>query len=101
MFTEACTAAAKFTRPVVTSVRTLADEVSSGPSAFMILNDEGWALAAAHAFDEYQLFKQHATAVADYESQMQTALAEPDPNRRRSKVKRIKPDRTLRRNVSM
>jgi S1-C subfamily serine protease len=48
MFVRACELAASFTAPVVVSTRRAEGSVECGLSAFMIVNDEGWFVTAAH-----------------------------------------------------
>ena len=48
MFAKAYKIASSYTHPVITSVRTLGGDTRSGIAAFVVLNDDGWALTAGH-----------------------------------------------------
>ncbi|NLL95306.1 MAG: trypsin-like peptidase domain-containing protein [Thermoplasmatales archaeon] len=57
MFANACERAMKFTRPVITSVRTADGAVSSSCGAFVVINREGWIVTAGHIFDSFVQFR--------------------------------------------
>lgn len=53
MFAKAYETAVKFTRPLIISERNETGGVKCRCGAFIILNDEGWILTAAHIFKAY------------------------------------------------
>jgi Trypsin-like peptidase domain len=66
VFVTAVTLASKFTRPVVVSSRSRAGTVTSGCGSFVLVNDEGWILSAAHVFEPISVLKEHQKAHAEY-----------------------------------
>jgi hypothetical protein len=48
MFRAACALVRGYTLPVVTSVRTFSGKCRSGLGTFVVVNDEGWFVTAAH-----------------------------------------------------
>ena len=62
MFAKACETAMKFTHPLVVSTRTVDGSLSSNVATYFFISRDGWALTAAHVFQQYQKFlydKQH------------------------------------------
>lgn len=66
VFVAAVTLAAKFTRPVVVSSRSRAGTVTSGCGSFVLVNDEGWILTAAHLIQPLSVLNEHQKAHAEY-----------------------------------
>jgi hypothetical protein len=58
MFAAATTLACKFTAPVVISWRRWDKGVGGGAGTFVVLNDEGWVVTAAHVFNIAQQAEQ-------------------------------------------
>src|SRR5690242_4348212 len=54
MFREAYKIASGFTAPVIISRKTIAGDCSSGIGAFVVVNQEGWIVTAAHILDQFQ-----------------------------------------------
>jgi hypothetical protein len=52
MFRDAYKLAREFTRPVVISRRTVAGDCTGGGGAFVVVNDEGWIITAAHIIQQ-------------------------------------------------
>ena len=50
MFAKAVGIASQFTRPVILSRLFYDKSVESGMGAFVVVNDEGWIITAAHVF---------------------------------------------------
>jgi len=57
MFADACEKAAMFTRPVIVSTRAIDGTVNASCGSFVVLNDQGWILTAAHMFDSFVKFQ--------------------------------------------
>ncbi|MFN8143600.1 MAG: serine protease [Bacteroidia bacterium] len=72
MFANAYEIASKFTHPVLLSFRYFDKTVESGLGSFVILNEEGWILTAAHILDPMFMFQQHAAEIAKYNQSMQS-----------------------------
>jgi hypothetical protein len=54
----------------VAVARRLNGNVATSGAAFVVLNDEGWMVTAAHLFQLDEEARQHATAVANHESRV-------------------------------
>lgn len=52
MFSTACSIAQKYTFPIVISYRHNNGECKCGMGAFVVINDEGWAVTAAHIISQ-------------------------------------------------
>src|SRR6266404_95830 len=66
MFVTAVERASKFTGPIVISSRTVGGKVTSGCGSFVIVNDEGWILTAAHIFNTDRVLAEQQKAHAEY-----------------------------------
>lgn len=66
MFRNACAIARQFTRPVILCRQSVAGVCSSSIGSFVVLNDEGWILTAAHIIDQLQqlISQEQATTAA-------------------------------------
>jgi trypsin-like peptidase len=71
VFVEALKRAAEFTGPVVTSMRHRDGTVACGAAAFVVVNDEGWIVTAAHVLNASVVFDQHRQELAAYELRVQ------------------------------
>ena len=60
MFAKAYSLARCFTQPVIISTRLYDKTVECTGGAFVVLNDEGWIITAAHLFDPISPFFQCA-----------------------------------------
>lgn len=54
MFAAACASARRFTRPVISSYRKLDRTCESIRATYVVLNNEGWIMTAAHVLDQQQ-----------------------------------------------
>lgn len=71
MFSKAYTLATAFTRPVIISTVRISGACSAAIGSFVVVNDDGWIITAAHIVKEYQ----------NLETAKQTTLTNPmDPN---------------------
>jgi hypothetical protein len=59
MFSQAMAIAAEYTRPVIVSKRLENQQVTCGMGTFMVLNDSGWVLTAAHILQDLFLAAKH------------------------------------------
>lgn len=71
MFAEAYSLAKHFTQPVIISTRMADGTVDCGCGAFVILNEEGWIITAAHLWDSHFTFQRHSQEISEYNSQIQ------------------------------
>lgn len=66
MFTKAYDIAKNFTQPLVVVMRFFDKTIDSGLGAFVIINDEGWLMTAAHNLGAAFAFNQHKKELKDY-----------------------------------
>jgi hypothetical protein len=74
MFVNAVEHASKFTQPVIVSRRFADGSVECSCATFIIVNDSGWILTAAHVVTMLQEFQQHQTEIAKHEAQREAIL---------------------------
>jgi len=65
MFADAFKLASCFTRPVIISTRYFDKTVECGCGAFIVINEEGWIITAAHIFESLLAHHQHAKEISD------------------------------------
>ncbi len=63
MFSKSCALAAEYTFPVLVSYYFFNETVESSIGSFVILNNEGWIITAAHVIDPASLWQQHAVEI--------------------------------------
>ncbi len=63
MFSKACAIAAEYTFPVFVSYYFFDKTVESSLGSFVIINDEGWVITAAHILDSAMLGQKHAIEI--------------------------------------
>jgi hypothetical protein len=78
MFSKALEIVEKYTLPVIYSQRLFSGEVRSGCGSFIVVNDQGWILTAAHIVTEIMAAVQHQKEIANYQNAV--AKIEADPN---------------------
>jgi hypothetical protein len=66
MFSKAYEIAKNFTRPLVVTMRFYDKSIDSGLGAFIILNDDGWLITAAHNLGAAFAFNQHQIELKEY-----------------------------------
>ncbi|MFC3810770.1 S1 family peptidase [Lacihabitans lacunae] len=71
MFSEAFKLASKYTFPVLVSSRFFDGTVESGIGSFIIINEEGWILTAAHIIGGLNTHNQHLKEIQEYQNQNQ------------------------------
>jgi hypothetical protein len=94
MFAKAYRTASEFTQPVIISIRLLDGTVSCSCGAFVVLNEDGWIVTAAHLWKSFVAFKQHRHLVDAYRS---AALAidqddKLDARQKQKKARRLQRD---------
>lgn len=72
MFSKAYEIASKFTHPVIVSMRFYDKTVESGLGSFIILNDDGWIVTAAHILDAGIAHQQHSNEIKAYNDQVES-----------------------------
>ena len=87
VFREACTIARNFTLPVVTSIRTVDGRCASGSASFVVINDEGWIVTAAHVIKQFADLSNAEQKTRALETQ---AASNPRMNRRDRRAARSK-----------
>jgi hypothetical protein len=66
MFSKAYAIATKYTRPVMVSKRLENRSVAAGIATYILLNNDGWALTAAHVMLDLMASQKHAQERAEY-----------------------------------
>ena len=70
MFSKAYKIATGFTQPVVASVALMSGQSQSSIGSYVLLNDEGWIMTAAHMIEILIAAQQHEPLVANYNKQV-------------------------------
>lgn len=70
MFANAYEIAARYTHPVLLSFRYFDKTVESGLGSFVVINEEGWIMTAAHILEPIFTFQQHAGEINRYKAEM-------------------------------
>ena len=83
MFAEACRLVSRFTRPVIIFTRFYDKTVKCGCGAFIVLNDEGWILTAAHLWKSFFAHKEHSKQIAEYNEKVRLSRAIRDSTQNR------------------
>jgi len=74
MFANAYEIASIYTQPVLVSFRLFDGKIESGLGSFVIINEDGWIITAAHILDSLAAVNQNAKEIQEY----QTKIAEID-----------------------
>ena len=80
MFAIAYELVSKFTHPVLISIRYFDGTVESGLGSFVILNNEGWVLTAAHILDPAITGQKHSVELKKYQDEVDKISADPNLN---------------------
>jgi Trypsin-like peptidase domain len=67
VFASAHRLAARYTHPIVVSARLYDGRVQCAVGAFVVLNEDGWILTAAHLLEPATLYPAHRTEIAEHE----------------------------------
>ena len=93
MFADSYAKSATFTKPVIISIVHPNDKCSGAVGSFIVVNNEGWIVTAAHILDEYLSLKERKQKYLDYAAERQNIEKDAalTPARKRKKLKRLKP----------
>jgi trypsin-like peptidase len=91
MFANALKSASIYTKPVITSLRYYDGTVESGCAAFIVLNEEGWILTAAHIFIPLFNFNQQKSEILEYEKKISEINLNPYNAKKKKKLIRKLP----------
>ena len=75
MFASAYEIASKFTHPLIVAYRFFDKSVDSGLGTFVILNDDGWIMTAAHNLEASFAFNQHQQEMKEYQEKVERVNA--------------------------
>lgn len=68
MFSHAIALAGEYTRPIIVTKRTEDQTVSCGMATFIVINESGWILTAAHVVQDALVAQQHKVERDKYQS---------------------------------
>ena len=89
MFAKALKSVSVYTHPVIISTRLYDGKVGGGCATFIILNEEGWILTAAHVLNVLRNSQKDETARLEYEKKKSAIESNPGLNTKQKK-KRLK-----------
>lgn len=90
MFENALEEAMVFTKPIITTVKTFRDKVESIPAAYIVINNDGWILTAAHVISPLIKQKQDKLELDEYEKKVKGIRdSEGDPKKIRKKINKL------------
>jgi hypothetical protein len=94
MFSTAYEIASKYTHPVIVSMRFFDKKVESGLGSFIVLNDEGWIVTAAHILDAAFGQQQHSNEIKTYNDQIKAIKENEKLNAKlkQRQIKKLKPN---------
>ena len=94
MFSKAYELASQYTHPVIVSMRFFDKTVESGLGSFVVLNDDGWIITAAHILDPAFAHKQHTKEIKVYNDQVESIKNNSKLNHKlkQRQLKKIKPN---------
>ena len=94
MFSKAYNLAKLFTHPLVVAMRYHNKTIESGLGAFVVLNDDGWLMTAAHNFGSAFAFGQHQQELAHYSQKVESLNANTQVKEHQRKIlaQAIKPN---------
>jgi len=87
MFAKAYSLASAFTKPVIISVRFYDGTVECNGGAFVIVNEEGWIITAAHLLQPLVMSKQHQKELSAFKSQLEAVEKDSTLNARQKHKK--------------
>ena len=92
MFADACKLAARYTYPVVTARRYFDRTTECSCAAFVVLNEEGWILTAAHLLAADDAFQQSSREISSYNGKILGIQGERELTieEKRRKISRLK-----------
>lgn len=95
MFATACRNASRYTRPMIIRRRLFDRSVQCSCAAFVVLNEEGWILTAAHLWNAYLQYLEDAGKIAAYERQVREIREDASLNyeQKHERIERLPADR--------
>ena len=92
MFRKAYQLASSFTRPVIISTRLFDGTVKCACAAFVILNEKGWILSAAHIMESFLTFQKDSREVDEYNKEVARLQGDEEltPKQRTKKLARLR-----------
>lgn len=102
MFQKAYKIASYYTRPVLISHRFFNGKIESGLGSFIVINDEGWILTAAHLVEPVNTYNIHAGKMQEYKKSIMAIDQHPtlSPQAKLKKKQQLRPDKSWIRNLS-
>ena len=94
MFAKAYSLTRCFTKPLIISMRFYDKTVECIGGAFVVLNDEGWIITAAHLWESSFAYQQHAEELQAYKKQLEELEQDQSltGKQRNKKLQRIRPN---------
>jgi len=94
MLAKAYSLARFFTKPLIISMRFYDKTVECIGGAFVVLNDEGWVITAAHLWESFFAYQQHTKELQAHKKQMEELKQDQSltGKKRNKKLQRIKPN---------
>lgn len=77
MFASAFKRASAYTHPVIIRRRFFDRTVQCSCGAFVVLNEEGWIVTAAHLWNAYFRYQEHAAEIVEYERRVEAIREDP------------------------
>jgi hypothetical protein len=93
MFADAYEIAIKFTSPLIISMRYYDKTVTCHIGSFVLLNDEGWVITAAHLLNPYFEFIEHQKEIGKFENNVAQIENNKKLNRKQKRKKISKLDK--------
>ena len=94
MFSKAYEIANKYTLPLVVTLRFFDKTIEGGLGSFIVLNDDGWLMTAAHNFGASFAFNQHQKEFQEYKDKIQKiSNKQLKEGKRRALLKAIQPNK--------
>lgn len=95
MFRKSYQLASKYTQPLISAMRFYDGTVESGLGSFIILNDEGWIMTAAHNLNASFAFNQHQKELKEFQEKVDKINSNKQlkEGQRRVLARKIKPNK--------
>lgn len=88
MFNKAYNIAKKYTHPLIVSLLHYDGTIEGGLGSFIVLNDEGWCMTAAHNFGAAFTFNQHHIEIKEYNDKLEKINTDTHVNEQQKQVLR-------------
>ena len=95
MFNKAYNIANKFTLPLIVTLRFFDNTIEGGLGSFIVLNDEGWCITAAHNFGAAFAYNQNQLEMKDYQDKVDKINSNKQikDNQKKALARGIKPNK--------